>query len=256
MKIRYLGHSCVEIIGRHHILIDPDFTRNPDPGVEYICITHAHKDHIGRAADVPEGLFLAAADVCEIAASLGVSRERLRPVVPGEQVANIQVLPGYSRVNDPIYTFFSLLFRWRFPDPGGTPLSFLVQDEATLLHIGDAHEARLPTCPDILCLPWRTMPLGSKRYEDDLIRMASRFAAPYILPIHYDLPGSEADPHGITRRVRATVLDGQGWYGFHEKKMDGESSSGGLSHRHHPGTQSFDLPVRRNERGSQPSKTC
>ena len=52
MKARYLGHSCVEIIGTHHVLIDPDFTRNPEPGVEYICISHAHKDYIGRVAEV------------------------------------------------------------------------------------------------------------------------------------------------------------------------------------------------------------
>jgi len=74
LKIRYLGHSCVEIVGKHHILIDPDFTRDPEPNVEYICITHAHKDHIGRVAETPGGIVLAAADVCEIAASLGVPR--------------------------------------------------------------------------------------------------------------------------------------------------------------------------------------
>ena len=220
MKIRYLGHSCVEIVGKHHILIDPDFTRDPEPNVEYICITHAHKDHIGRVAETPGGIVLAAADVCEIAASLGLPRERLHPVKPGEQVANIQVLPGYSRVNDPVYTFFYVLFRWRFPDPGGTPLSFLVQDVSDLLHIGDAHDAPLPARPDILCLPWRTTPFGHKRYKDTLIRMANRFAAPYILPIHYDLPGAEADPREINGRTRAIVLDGHGWYGFHEKKKE------------------------------------
>ena len=79
MKVRFLGHSCVEIIGQHHILIDPDFTRDPEPGVEYICITHAHKDHIERVAEVPTGLVLAASDVCKIAAGLGVPRERLKP---------------------------------------------------------------------------------------------------------------------------------------------------------------------------------
>lgn len=42
MKIRFLGHSCVEIVGKHHILIDPDFTRDPLPNVEYICVSHAH----------------------------------------------------------------------------------------------------------------------------------------------------------------------------------------------------------------------
>jgi len=220
LKIRYLGHSCVEITGKHHILIDPDFTRDPEPGVEYICVTHAHKDHIGRVADVSSGIVLASADVCEIAASLGVPRERLRPVEPGEQVANIHVLPGYSQTNGLLYAMMVMLFKRRKPEPAGTPLSFLVQDEADLLHIGDAHEAPLPTHPDILCLPWRTTPFGPKRYKDTLIKMANRFAAPYILPIHYDLPGTEADPRELTKRVHATVLEGNDWYGFHEKKKE------------------------------------
>ena len=214
MKIRYLGHSCVEIKGRHHILIDPDFTRDPEPGVEYICITHAHKDHIGRAADVPGGILLASSDVCKIAASLGFPRERLRPVKPGEQIANIRILPGYSRVNDPVYMFFYVLFHRRFPIPGGTPLSFFVRDEATLLHIGDAHKAPLSTHPDILCLPWRTTPFGSRRYKDTLIRMASRFAATYILPIHYDLPGTEAAPTELMERLSAVILDESDWHSF------------------------------------------
>ena len=34
MKIRFLGHSCIEIMGLHHILIDPDFIREPEKGVE------------------------------------------------------------------------------------------------------------------------------------------------------------------------------------------------------------------------------
>ncbi len=116
MKIRYLGHSCVEITGRHHILIDPDFTRDPEPNVEYICITHAHKDHIGRVADIPNAIILASADVCEIAASLGVSRERLHPVVPGEQVANVQILAGYSMLTNRFTHFSTCYF------DGGAPI--------------------------------------------------------------------------------------------------------------------------------------
>jgi L-ascorbate metabolism protein UlaG (beta-lactamase superfamily) len=218
MKVRYLGHSCVEIVGKHHVLIDPDFTRNPEPGVEYICISHAHKDHIGRVAEVPTGIVLASPDVCEIAEKMGVPRVRLRPVTAGEQVMNISILPGYSMVDQPIYTFFKLLFKRRFPDPGGTPLSFLIQDEADLLHIGDAHEAPLKIHPDILCLPWRQSQFGSKRYKSTVIQMAKEYAAPYILPIHYDLPGTEALPREIDERISATVIHGENWHSFSNKK--------------------------------------
>ena len=162
MRVRYLGHSCVEIMEHNHILIDPGFTRSPEPDVEYILVSHAHMDHITRIAEVPTGKVLASPDVCEIAVKLGIAKDRIYPVKAGDKVDNIQILPGYSMVNTPAYYFFYTLFRWRFPDPGGTPLSFLVEDEMSLLHGGDAHKAKLELSPDILCLPWRTTPFGSR----------------------------------------------------------------------------------------------
>ncbi|HNW94681.1 MAG TPA: MBL fold metallo-hydrolase [Anaerolineaceae bacterium] len=126
MKIRYLGHSCVEIVGRHHILIDPDFTREPLPDVEYICVSHAHKDHLGKVAQIPTGIVLASQDVCEIALKMGVPSSRLQPVSVGEHIDNIEILPGFSVVKDPVYFIFRLLFRFSIPDPGGTPLSFFL----------------------------------------------------------------------------------------------------------------------------------
>lgn len=219
LKVRYLGHSCVEIEGRHHILIDPDFTHEPEPGVEYICISHAHRDHIARVADVPTGMVLASADVCEIAAQMGVPRERLHPVTAGDEIANIKILPGYSQIGGFFYILFNLMFRWRMPDPGGTPLSFLVEDDITLLHIGDAHDARLPERPDLLCLPWRTSPFRAEPYKEALIEMANRFSPRYILPIHYDLEHTEADPREINGRTNAAVLDGYGWNQFENRNL-------------------------------------
>ena len=219
MKVRYLGYSCVEIIGQHHILIDPDFTRPPEPGIDYICISHAHKDHIGWVAELPTGLIVASSDVCEIATEMGVSRERLKPVNPGEHVANIQILTGYSQGAGFVYKFFYILFRRRLPEPGGTPLSFLIKDEATLLHIGDAHDAPLPVRPDILCLPWRTTPFRAQKFKEIMIRLANQFDARYVLPIHYDLPYSEADPLELRGTINAEVLDSDQWHHFHQKTL-------------------------------------
>ncbi len=218
MKIRYLGHSCVEILGKQHILIDPDFTRPPSPGVEFICVSHAHKDHIGQIASVSSGVVLAAPDVCEIAQKMGIPASRLKPVKAGEQVENIKILPGFSVVKDPMYIAVSLLFRLRLPDPGGTPLSFHIQDEADVLHVGDAHQFPIELRPEILCLPWRTSPIRSEKYKSMLIDMAKQVAAPYILPIHYDLSGTEADPTEITHRIHSVILRGEGWHDFNENK--------------------------------------
>ncbi len=219
MKIRYLGHSCVEILGKHHILIDPDFTHPPLPDVEFICVSHAHKDHIGQIASVSSGVVLAAPDVCEIAHKMGIPASRLKPVKAGEQKENIKILPGFSVVKDPMYIVVNLFFRFRLPDPGGTPLSFHIQDEADLLHVGDAHHFPIELRPDILCLPWRTSPIRPEKYKSVLIDMAKQVAAPYILPIHYDLPGTEADPFEIRERISATVLNGENWHSFHNKKV-------------------------------------
>jgi L-ascorbate metabolism protein UlaG (beta-lactamase superfamily) len=218
MKIRYLGHSCVEIIGKHHILIDPDFTRPPLPDVDFICVSHAHKDHIGKIELVPGAVVLASPDVCEIAHQMGVPTARLKPVKAEEEIENIKILPGFSVVKDPIYIAVSLLFRFRLPDPGGTPLSFYIQDEADLLHVGDAHQFPIELRPDILCLPWRNSPIRPEKYKSVLINMARQLAAPYILPIHYDLPRTEANPAEISQQIQSIVLNGDKWHVFKEKK--------------------------------------
>jgi len=219
MKIRYLGHSCVEIIGRHHLLIDPDFTRSPLPDVEYICVSHAHKDHLGKVAQIPTGIVLASQDVCEIASKIGVPSSRLQPVTVGERIENIEIMPGFSVVKDPVYFIISLLFRFKIPDPGGTPLSFLIHDDADLLHIGDAHQFPPEIHPDILCLPWRTSPIGPDKYKSVVIEMAKRMTVPYILPIHYDLHGSEANPHELISRIDSVILQGENWFTFEEKEL-------------------------------------
>ncbi len=219
MKIRYLGHSCVEIVGKHHILIDPDFTRDPLPDVEYICVSHAHKDHIGKVAQIPTGIVLASQDVCDIALKMGVHSSRLQPVSAGECIDNIEILPGFSVVKDPVYFILSLLFRFKIPDPGGTPLSYLIHDDADLLHIGDAHQFPPEIHPDILCLPWRTSPIRPEKYKSVVIEMAKRMAVPFILPIHYDLDGTEANPGELIIQSDSVILDDKNWNTFENKKL-------------------------------------
>ena len=218
MKVRFLGHSCVEIVGRHHILIDPDFTNEPLSGVEYICITHAHSDHIGRVAEVSDGIILASPDVCEVAMKLGVSCERLHPVRVGDQVANIRVLPGYSSTNEIIYTIIVLLFLHRKPESAGTPLSFFIDDDASLYHNGDAYKAPLNVTPDILCLPWRNVPFRSNQYKETLVQMTKQINPRYVLPIHHDLQGREADLSEVTEKINVPVLNGYRWYCFYDKE--------------------------------------
>ncbi|MBN1814984.1 MAG: hypothetical protein JXA14_24330 [Anaerolineae bacterium] len=43
-----------------------------------------------------------------------------------------------------------------------------MKDELSLLHIGDGHRAPEGVQPDILCLPWRRIPFGDRRYRERL----------------------------------------------------------------------------------------
>lgn len=45
MRIRWLGNSCVEIFGDRHVVIDPYFEAAPEPGVDFVLVTHEHRDH-------------------------------------------------------------------------------------------------------------------------------------------------------------------------------------------------------------------
>jgi len=220
MKVRFLGHSCIEIIGYRHILIDPDFIIEPEPGIEYICITHGHKDHIGRLPEIPTGVVVASPDVCQMAERMGISHHRLRPLQPGEQIANILALPGYSQTQGLVYTFLFLLLKWRKPEPATTPLSFLIRDDANLLHIGDAHKAPLDVKPDILCLPWRRAPLFTAHYKKVLVRTAKQVQASYVIPIHHDMPSTITDTSELSRQLESTILDEKRWYSFHQHRLE------------------------------------
>jgi L-ascorbate metabolism protein UlaG (beta-lactamase superfamily) len=93
-------------------------------------------------------------------------------------------------------------------------------DEASLLHIGDAHEAPLNVKPDILCLPWRKAPLLTSYYKKVLVRTAKQFQAPYVIPIHHDMPSTITDTSELRRRLEATLLDEKRWYSFHQHRLE------------------------------------
>ncbi len=210
MKVRWLGHSCIEIIGRKHILIDPDYLRQPLPDLDYILITHGHEDQLGRVAEVPTGLVLASPDVCRIAREQGVPARRLMAVQPGMVEGNIRVLKGYSPVGK-LSELWARLWGRQHRLPGGTPLSFLVEDDLSLLHIGDGYRAPQGVHPDILCLPYRTPPFWGERFKESLIKLVDRLAPRYVIPIHFDIPPWEADPEELRGRISSQLIVPTEW---------------------------------------------
>jgi L-ascorbate metabolism protein UlaG (beta-lactamase superfamily) len=226
MRVRWLGHSCIEILGKNHVLIDPDYLRDPLPDVDYILITHGHEDHLGRVAEVPTGTVFAAMDVCEVGRELGVPARRLKAVKQGDVVDNVQVLPGYSSVGW-LSELWARLWGRRHKFPGGTPLSFLVEDNPSttprqgsgqgsghrlsLLHIGDGHKAPQGVKPDIFCLPYRRVPWRDEWYQQQLTALVEGLRPRYVIPIHHDIPPWEADPEELRGRLSSELVIPIGW---------------------------------------------
>jgi len=109
---------------------------------------------------------------------------------------------------------FVYFFVFRSPIQEEPRSRFFIQDDAGLLHVGDAHQFPLEVHPDILCLPWRASQLGAEKYKSVVIEMARKIAAPYILPIHYDLHGTEANPKELVPRLDAVIMNGEDWHTF------------------------------------------
>ena len=198
MKIRWLGHSCIEIIGDRHILVDPDYRVEPMPDVDYICITHGHRDHFGKASKLEIGKIIASHDVCEIARKEGVEEERLIEAKPGDKIESIRVLKGYSPTG-----FFpelaAKLIGAGSDLPGGTPLAFIIEDELSILHLGDGLKVDGNPHVDVLCLPYMKFMTGNA------VKLANDVNPKYLVPIHFDLPWS-IDPENIRESVNAKVI--------------------------------------------------
>jgi len=210
MKVRWLGHSCIEILAQKHILIDPDYLREPLPNLDYILITHGHEDHLGKVAELRTGRILASRDVCETVRRQGIPARRLQAVEPGEVVDNVWILKGYSPTGR-LSELWSRLFGRTHALPGGTPLSFLVDDGLSLLHIGDAYKVPANTWASILCLPYRTVPFRDERFKKRLIGMVNRLRPRYVIPVHHDIPPWEADPEELRGQIDSELIIPTEW---------------------------------------------
>ena len=131
----------------------------------------------------------------------------------------IYTLPGYSQIKGIVYKIMVFILKRRIPEPPTTPLSFLIKDEASLLHIGDAHRAPSDVKPDILCLPWRRVPPFTALYKKSLVYTVNQTQAPYVIPIHNDMPSNTHDPIDLRKRLDATILDDKRWYSFHQHQL-------------------------------------
>ncbi|MFQ6089299.1 MAG: MBL fold metallo-hydrolase [Candidatus Methanofastidiosia archaeon] len=175
MKIRYLGHSCIELFGKDHILIDPNFDVKPRGDIDFICVTHEHQDHFDfEKFKSLSGELLAPRTVLEMYSLSG------RKIRAGMRIANLEIHESHC---------FRALESY----------SFLVKDEKRLLHSGDS--AKLPDVKaDIIfsaCFP--------SNYKDYL-REFKRLKPELVIPIHYKREKIE-DALGLVEELKKVKIN-------------------------------------------------
>jgi L-ascorbate metabolism protein UlaG (beta-lactamase superfamily) len=209
MDIRFLGHSCFELIeGDTRVLVDPFLTGNPKAAASadeveptHILLTHGHPDHYG--------------DIEDIAKRTGV------PVVAIAEIANELSDAGVENVSDPNlggtvkfdWGWVKLVPAWHTSTtPKGTPnvpAGLLIGiGGKTVYHLGDtalfsdlkliAHRGN-PIDVALMCI-------GGHYTMDrlDAVVAAEYVEAGTVIPCHYDtFPVIETDAQAFKSEVES-----------------------------------------------------
>src|SRR5918998_547467 len=209
MDIRFLGHSCVELVeGDARVLVDPFLTGNPKAAASadeveptHILLTHGHADHYG--------------DVEDIAKRTGA------PVVAIVEIANELSEAGVENVLDPNlggtvkfdWGWVKLVPAWHTSTtPKGqvnTPAGLLIHiGGKTVYHLGDT-----ALFSDLKLVAGRGDPIdvalmciGGHYTMDriDGVTAAEFVGAGTVIPFHYDtFPPIETDIETFKSEVEA-----------------------------------------------------
>jgi L-ascorbate metabolism protein UlaG (beta-lactamase superfamily) len=154
MKFRWLGNSCIEVIGERHLLIDPNFEVNPEEEIDYILVTHEHKDHFKESANVLPGEILAPRSVIDEYKLSAIE------VFAGEKIENIEIVECSCLGSK-------------------ESVGYLISDELKLLHIGDCVDSpKIKT--DIMFVPI------FEEYHKEILESIERCEAKFVYPFHFN----------------------------------------------------------------------
>ncbi len=183
MKIRYLGHSAVELVGSKTIYIDPFLTGNDLAAIaasditeaDFVIATHDHMDHLGDSFDICRrtgATFVSVFELTDMAGNEGITTE---PMGIGGSVENDGV--RFSLVNA------------SHSSPASDPTGVIVEmDGRTVYHMGDTGLlADMGLLPEFFQIDVAFVPIG------DRFTMGARSAAKAVqlcgariaVPIHY-----------------------------------------------------------------------
>jgi len=207
MELRYLGHSCVELVdGDVRVLVDPFLTGNPKAAATaeevaptHVLLTHGHADHYG--------------DVVEIAKRTGA------PVLALVEIAVELSELGVEQVHDPNlggtvqfdWGWVKLVPAWHTSTtPNGTvclPAGLLIQIGGKLVyHLGDTALfsdlqliARRGNHVDVALVP-----IGGHYTMDryDAVTACELIGADVVIPVHFNtFPPIETDAEAFKSDV-------------------------------------------------------
>ncbi|MFW5898493.1 MAG: MBL fold metallo-hydrolase [Candidatus Saliniplasma sp.] len=155
MKVRWLGNSCIEIFGDHHILIDPNFLVEPEKNPDLVLVTHEHDDHFN-----PEDFEGYESDAQVIAPEPTLKKFDLDGIGadPGMYFKDVKILDSQC---------------WK----AKKSVSYYYKG---VLHSGDSNV--FPDVENVKLLFTACFP----DYYDDYISAAKRLEAEKVVPFHYD----------------------------------------------------------------------
>ena len=113
MEVRFLGHSCFELIdGDATVLIDPFLTGNPkaaiaaeDAAATTILLTHGHADHVGDVVAIAKRTGAPVVAITELAGELGEEGLDVRDPNMGGTIkfdwGSVKIVPAWHTSTTP-----------------------------------------------------------------------------------------------------------------------------------------------------------
>lgn len=218
MKVRYHGHSCVELKGSTtSIIIDPFITGNPyakvavnDIEVDYIYVTHGHGDHLGDAVTIAQNNNATIIAPYELATYLSWQGVKAHPLHIGGsyrfdfgRVKAILAIHGSSVTNENEHSIIYL----------GMPSGVLIElDGKKIYHAGDTGLFGDMKFLERENLDLAFLPIGDNftMGPEDALIASQLIKAKNVIPIHYNtFPVIKQDPERFIEQLKELNLSGE-----------------------------------------------
>ncbi|AEA47166.1 MBL fold metallo-hydrolase [Archaeoglobus veneficus] len=169
MKLRWLGNSCVEIFADKHVLIDPNCVMEPEPGIDYVLVTHEHSDHfdVEKFKKIDTRHLIAPRYVLEQFGLDGIAAEA------GKEIDGIKILESWCWKAVESYSYYY----------------------AGVLHPGDS--AKFPEAKNVKVVFTACFP----DFYDEYITEMKRLKPGLVVPFHYS-PEKKANAEGLAERLK------------------------------------------------------